>query len=474
MYQQHDLRSKLFNIYQNLDYEYFTTRNSSEYIHNIQTLTAQFTNNIVISGLKGISELFVTFIIISFLLFVNTQLFIVLLVLMLIFILLYDRAFKKKLSGYGQLSNECSDNMIRCLNETVLGFKELRILKCLDFFKSKMLMYSQKYGKAYAVGIIAGNIPRYLFELILFLFLIVCVVYSVMLGDSVSKLLPDLAVFCIAAVRLVPAGNVLSRSLVQLRFSNDCVSRLYQDLNVKIYSQNDAKNKDFSHQFTFLSLELRNLTFKYKKSSSPTLKNVNLMIKKGVSIGIIGKSGSGKSTLVDLMLGLLKPTEGSIYLNQQKAGVDYLLNDIVGYLPQNLFLSDDTIKNNIALGKNSDEIDLNKIDMCLRKSNLHDYVESLENGVESIVGQNGINLSGGQRQRIVLARAFYFDKPVLILDESTSALDESTENLIINELLNSNTTTTIIIISHRLSAISDCDFVYEVENNTVELMQLKS
>lgn len=472
MYQQHNLRSKLFNIYQNLDYEYFTTRNSSEYIHNIQTLTAQFTNNIVISGLKGISEIFITFIIISFLLFVNLKLFIVLLLLMLIFILFYDRIFKKKLSGYGQLSNECSDNMIKCLNETVLGFKELRILKCLDFFKSKMLMYSQRYGKAYAVGIIAGNIPRYLFELILFLFLIVCVIYSVMSGDSVSKLLPDLAVFCIAAVRLVPAGNVLSRSLVQLRFSKDCVSRLYQDLNLKIHSQSDGDsvNKKFSHQFSFISLELRNVTFKYKKSSSPTLKNVNLTIKKGVSIGIIGKSGSGKSTLVDIILGLLKPTEGSIYLNQQKAVVDDLLNNVVGYLPQSLFLSDDTIKNNIALGKNNDEIDLNKLDLCLRKANLYNFVQSQENGVESIVGQNGINLSGGQRQRIVLARAFYFDKPVLILDESTSALDESTENLIINELLNSNTTTTIIIISHRLSAISDCDFIYEVENNTVKII----
>jgi ABC-type multidrug transport system fused ATPase/permease subunit len=473
MDQQHNIRSKLFSIYQNLDYEYFTTRNSSEYIHNIQTLTAQFTNNIVVSGLKGISELFVTFILISFLIYINPFLFSLLFFLMVIFVLLYDRGFKKKLGKFGKDSNVCSDNMIKCLNETVLGFKELKILKKLDYFKTRMLKYSHQYGKSYAVGIIVGNIPRYLFELILFLFLIVSVIYSVYSNKGINNFLPSLAVFCVASIRLVPAGNILSRSLVQLRFSKDCISRLYDDLNIKYVPIESDNSKNTNDDIKFDSLELKDVSFKYKKASNNTLSCVNFKINKGSLIGIVGKSGSGKSTLVDIMLGLLKPTQGTILINNKLVQEDYLLNEIVGYLPQNLFLIDDTIKNNIALGVNENEIDLLKLNTSLRKANLYDYVCELSGGINSAIGQNGINLSGGQRQRIVLARAFYFNKPILILDESTSALDQETEKLIISEIKSLNIDTTIVVISHNISVIKDCDYVYNVSNKCVKLVQEK-
>ena len=472
MHQQHIIRSKLFSVYQNLDYEYFTTRNSSEYIHNIQTLTAQFTNNIVISGLKGLSELFITIIIIAFLIYINPLLFSLLFCLMIIFVIIYDRVFKKKLGFFGKDSNICSDNMIKCLNETVLGFKELKILKKLDFFKSRMLRYSKQYGQSYAVGIIVGNIPRYLFELVLFLFLIITVIYSVYSKENFNNFLPSLAIFCVASIRLVPAGNILSRSLVQLRFSKDCISRLYEDLSLNSAPVISGKPKNFNADIKFESLELKDVSFKYSKASSETLSLVNFKIHKGTSIGIVGKSGTGKSTLVDIILGLLKPTHGKILINNNVVPKDFLLNDIVGYLPQNLFLIDDTIKNNIALGVNENEIDISRLNISLKKANLCDYIISLDNGINTKIGQNGINLSGGQRQRIVLARAFYFDKPILILDESTSALDHETEKLIINELQKLNIDTTIIIISHNHSVIKDCDYVYKVSNNNINLISL--
>lgn len=465
MLKQHLIRSRIFEVYQNLNYESYTKRSSSEYVHNLQTLVSQYTNNILINGIKSISELVVASFIIIFLVYKDPYTFSLLLLFLVTLILLYDRIFRKKLKYFGKISNDSSDKMLQTISESISGFKELKILDKLDFFKQKMDSYSKTYGESFSVGIVLGNIPRYFFELILILFIITCIIYNTLINQNVTALLPIIAVFCFASIRLVPASNILSRFIVQLRFTKDCVERLYDDLKRAKYTSH--KNWKSTEQFRFNKLQFIDVSFRYKNSSNAIFSSINFEISKGDKIGLTGKSGSGKSTLVDLFLGLLTPSEGSLLLNGEKTKYDHLLTNVVAYLPQNYFLINDSIKRNIAIGEYDDSINIDKLRSAITKANLDHYVDTLPDGIDSIVEENGKNLSGGQKQRLVLARAFYFDREVFVLDESTSALDEETEISIVDELCLLDKSITLIFISHNFNTLRVCDKIYKVQDQDI-------
>jgi ABC-type bacteriocin/lantibiotic exporter with double-glycine peptidase domain len=274
--------------------------------------------------------------------------------------------------------------------------------------------------------------------------------------------------FGIASIRLIPSFNQLISCFSHLRFCRDGIRLLAKDiteLRNKEKENNSFLNKEINQIKKFETLELKNISFTYNKKSRINLDNASISIKKNEFIGIMGPSGSGKTTLIDIMLGLLKPDKGQILINNiVLKDTNTFIKSKTAYLPQQAFIIDGSIKENVALGYLNDEIDEKKVLNSLHKAKIASTVLEMNDGINTHIGENGIKLSGGQRQRIAIARAFYHKREVLILDESTSALDERIEEEIINELKLLKKEITLLMIAHRHSSLKHCDKIIEIKN----------
>ena len=384
-------------------------------------------------------------------------------------VFLFEVTSRNKIREAGEIQNRYNVNLIKSVNESVNGIKEIRVFGKENFFKKrieyiteKMMIYSVRSG-------ILTMVPRHLLETVLVFFLVSLVMVSMLIYENLSDILPILGVFSAAALRILPTVTSLTAGIAQLRVNRYGIGFIYKDL--KNYPQKSYSNSDFSKELNskeFLDLEFLNVSFKYPKSSKNALTLVNFKYSSGESIGLIGSSGSGKTTLVNIMLGLLKPNEGEILFNGNSISKNTKTwLDKVAYLPQDIFLIDDKLINNIAIGEKSEKIDRLKITMAIKMAKVDKFVNDLPNGLETIIGQNGLKLSGGQKQRIALARAFYNAKDVIIMDEATSALDSQVEKEIINEIKQLKGKITTFIIAHRLSTLEHCDRIYEIKNGSI-------
>jgi ABC-type multidrug transport system fused ATPase/permease subunit len=277
-------------------------------------------------------------------------------------------------------------------------------------------------------------------------------------------------VFGVASLRLFPAANTLIQSLMQIRYSRDSVLRLYND-HYKLKQLTGIEDHLVSAKIPkqLQVLKLDRVSFTYPHSKFKALNEISLEIKVGESIGLIGPSGSGKTTLVDMLLGLLEPQQGSIQFNGEEVkNVLQQWRSQAAYIPQQVFLIDDTLRHNIAFGIANDEIDNNRLQESLRQSKLLEVVNQLPQGIETVLGERGVRLSGGQRQRVALARAFYHGRNVLVMDEATSALDDQTEQEIVKEINQFKGNKTMIVIAHRLTTLKHCDRIYKLESGRVK------
>ena len=366
--------------------------------------------------------------------------------------------------------------MIQGVNEGLEGLKEIRILGKEGYFHNIVKKNAIQYSKINVKSMVLSSIPKYMMELLMVTFIVTIVLVNLVLSQELKSLLPTLSVFGVAAIRLVPSSNQIMTSIVQIRSGKNSIELLYSDLKKFKGRQKTGIDKikpTFKNDFdsdikSFESLIFDEISYKYPDSDIKVLRNISIKIKSGESIGVIGPSGSGKTTLIDIMLGLLEPRSGSIIVNGEKIGVkNSRWNNRVAYLPQQIFLIDNTLRNNIALGEEENEISDVKVMNAIDQVKLMEVVNQLPNGLDTILGERGVRLSGGQRQRIALARAFYHNRDVLILDESTSALDSKTENEIVKEMRQLKGKKTIIIIAHRLSSLKHCDRIYKLENGCI-------
>lgn len=480
--QQIRLRSELMQAYQSLPFVDYLKRNSSEYIHSTQTLVNHFSDGVVFVGLRAIADVIVAIVILSALAWTNFMAFSLLIGLIGGVLFLYNFVFSKKISKFGRRANSAATKMVQGINEGIEGIKEIRILGKEQYFHRKVQDSSAEYGHNHVKSITISSAPRYLLELTLIIFLVSLVVLSLSTSSDLEKLLPTLAVFGFSAVRLLPAANSLANSIMQLKFNRNSVSRLYSDIkDSQNLTRKDPIEKS-NHSDVFVNFSLQGVYYKYPEGSSDSLSNIDFSIKAGESVGIIGSSGSGKTTLVHMLLALLEPKKGERFLN----GDILTEKDIkvwrsyVAYLPQQVFLIDNSLKLNVALGVNNADIDEEKVKVALNKAKLSGLINELPNGIETMLGEGGVRLSGGQRQRVSLARAFYHERDILIMDESTSALDNETEREIINEIQRLKGSITLIVIAHRLTTVHHCDRIYRLEQGRVisvgspdEVLQLK-
>jgi ABC-type bacteriocin/lantibiotic exporter with double-glycine peptidase domain len=457
------LRSFLMQRFQNLDYTEYLCRNSSEYINSLVSLVGRFGSGVVLSSLKTLSESTVAVILLIFLAVQNLPAMVLLVMMGGMVLLIYDRLFRPRIGVYGERFTEAARSQIQGVQEGIEGLKEIRMLGKTGYFHSKVVTSAKKYAENYSKSQILIFSPRYILESLLVCFVVLLVLGTRWLGHQADEIIPTLAIFGLASLRLMPCAQGISSSLLQLQFNREAVSILHADwVSVNKPQSKPATELSVKNESEpFRELCLGEVSFSYPNAKCVALDSVSLKIKAGESIGIMGSSGSGKTTLVDLLLGLLVPQKGKVLYNDQP--LDDLLGDWrskVAYLPQEVFLVDDTLRRNIALGVSDSDINNERLAESLRKAQLEKLASRMPEGLETMLGERGARLSGGQRQRIALARAFYHGRSILVMDESTSALDSETEKEIVQEIERLKGSMTMIVIAHRQSALKHCDRIY--------------
>ena len=461
------IRAELMKSYQAMSYIEYTQRNSAEYIYNIN-LVASFTQGTLISILRITTEVIVGSLIFLFLVFQDAFVLFMLVILLGSFAFIYDLIFRKKVTQYGKLLNQYSTEMFKNIKESVEGLKELRILGKEDFFFNKVLNNTIGLSKAMKMSDFISSIPRYFLELLMISFVVLLVVFYSLQEKNLELVVPVLTMFAVAAIRLFPSVNQIVSGISRIRFGRPAVSLLYKDIKK---SENIIIEEPLSNMETapeFKSIEVNKISFSYPTRDYKVINDLSFKIKKGDSIGIIGPSGSGKTTLLDILLGLIEVDTGSIFYNGKDLSEHRQeWKSHVAYIPQNIFIIDDNVVHNIALGILDELVDFERLNNAIDQSRLRELMEQMPDGIYTMLGESGVQLSGGQRQRIALARAFYHNRNVIVMDEATSALDNETEKEIVDEINNLKGEKTLIVIAHRLSTVKHCDYIYRIEKGII-------
>ncbi|MBT3737482.1 MAG: ABC transporter ATP-binding protein [Candidatus Marinimicrobia bacterium] len=461
------MRSKLMKSYQSMPYVEYTQRNSSEYIYNMSAV-GTFTQGVLISLLRIVTEVIVGLFIFIFLVFQDPVVLFVLIILLGGFIFLYDFIFRKRIKRYGNLVNVYTTEMLKKINESVHGLKEVRILGNEKYFYNQVMNNATGLSNTMRMKDFISSVPRYFLELIMILFIVVIVVLYSYQGKELELVVPILTMFSIAAIRLFPSVNQIVGGITHIRFGRPIVALLCKDLKAADRYNFDQKINIKDEVSAFESIELRDVSYAYPSRKLKVIDGLSIKIKKGDSVGIIGPSGSGKTTLLDILLGLIEVDIGSVLFNGKDLNkYDHEWKSHVAYIPQNIFIIDNTIARNIALGEPDDLIDHTRLDNSINQSKLAELINQMPEGVNTLLGEDGIQLSGGQRQRIALARAFYHNRDILVMDEATSALDNETELEIVNEIKLLKGNKTLIVIAHRLSTVKHCDYIYRIDKGKI-------
>ena len=464
------MRTMLIAKYQYLYYLDFLKEDKSEYIFNANTLASSF-SKLLISFLKFVGEFIIALVIIMYLFYQNFYVTLTVILILFLLYFIYDRVFKKKLNIYGESLNKSASLIYKFISEALIGLKEIRVLGKEKHFYSKIKESSKKWNNAYEKTFLISVMPKYFFEYIFIIFTVLFTLIIFFMDKDLNSYLPLIAIFIIAGIRLFPISNSILQSILELRLGRNTIIRL--DNVISQMPETKWKNSDLDKKLNhenikFEKISLKNISFKYPNSKNLIFDKVNLEIKSGSIIGITGKSGIGKSTLIDLFLGIIEPSDGNVEINGNNLKDKlYLIKDYCSYIPQQLFIIDGDICENVALGVSKNQINKSKVLDSLKKANLSNFIESLPNGIETNIGENGIKISGGQRQRLGLARSFYFEKPVLIFDEATSALDQQNENEIMQNIGDLKGKKTIVIISHKKELLNFCNEIYEIDDQQI-------
>jgi len=472
---QISLRTSLMKSYQNMSYQKFISYDSSDAISNITILTMYFTNNVLYSTLKASAELLLACFIISFLLFINPILVLILIGGLGFLVISYSSYFRNLMNSYGKKINLANSRAIQAVKQALEGLKEIRVLGKENFFFSRLEDNSKQYANLHANSVLITTASKYFIEFSVMSFFIVTIsASSFFISNETSNVLGVIGMFAFAAIRLLPGITVVSSAILQLRTQKNTVDRLYEvieDLRLKINKGKSIKAPEVSvpeFGLSFSSISLKNISYSYPSSKKMALEDISMKIYNGESIGIIGTSGSGKTTLIDIFLGLLKPDSGKVLIDD--ISIENNLDSwrrMAAYIPQETLMINESLKSNIKLSENLHSEDEKKLSTIISQARLKDVVKNLPNGIESNLGEGGINLSGGQRQRVSLARAIFHNRELLVFDEATSALDSVTEDEVMSEIKKIKGTKTLLIIAHRQDTLKFCDRIFELKDGKI-------
>ena len=457
------LATRLFSVYMNEPYSFHLGRN----VAIIQRAVRNDVDScyIVVRSLLQMLAEFIICIVLAGLLFVTDPVMAAFMAVLLItcvgvVVILSKNAVKK----LGIKDMEYTTKMNQWILQGVGGIKEIRILNREPYFVDSFKEHCYKSSECNKKQQLFSLLPRMFTETVCIAGVMLWIVILTVRGENLIDTVPTLAVFAVSAFRLLPSVGKINTYLAEYHFYKPRVDFLYEDL-MDINEEMTSQSRDDMIPFTFEhSIELENVSFRYANTDEDIFSDVNMKINEGESVGIVGPSGAGKTTLVDVIMGLLKAGSGDIKVDG-KSIYENLRGwySIIGYVPQSIYLADDTIRSNIAFGMDEEKIDDTKIEEVIRKAQLETFIKSLPNGLDTIVGDRGVRLSGGQRQRIGIARALYAEPKLLVLDEATSALDNDTEAAVMDAVDALHGEITMIIIAHRLTTIEKCDKIIRVD-----------
>ncbi|WP_434264862.1 ABC transporter ATP-binding protein [Aliarcobacter cryaerophilus] len=453
----HNFAFMLFKNYTNLPYKIFVKRNSAELVKTIVN-EASHLSLYIQNVLMMLSEVFTILLLYFLLLIVNWQMTLVLTIFLGIKVFLLILALKNKIKKEGIKRADMQSKFYKILNETFGNFKIIKLIQNEEKLYNEFSNASYGYSRANIVNNTINQLPKLSLETIGFSVLIAIVVYILFKYDNASFVLPIISMYALALYRILPALNRILSSYNTILFLSKSLDIVYDELSY-IPPKEGKDSIEFKDR-----IELKNISFEYIKDKK-VLENINLVINKGDKIAFVGESGSGKSTLVDLIIGLYKPLSGKINIDDKELDSQNIraYRSKVGYIPQAIYLFDGTVAENVAFGY---EYDKENIIEVLKKANIYDFLSSKE-GIDTLVGEGGIQLSGGQKQRIGIARALYSNPEILVLDEATSALDNEIEAKIMDEIYDASKDKTLIIIAHRLSTVGKCERIIRIDGGKI-------
>lgn len=464
------LSVKLLEKYLQADYLYHIKTNTSELLRNIKTTVPLIFSSVLGPMITLTSEALLMFIVLSLLMIVEPVATLIVIVLFGFVASIYYKSIKKKSRYYGELRIRHEGETFKWINQSLGGIREVRLLGREAFFTNQCGFHYNQLADIAVYEHLISQAPRLFLEALMVATLMLIIIVLMLQGSSNAHILPILVLFGAAAFRLMPAANRILSSVITLKFTVPAIDLIYNNMAEleskynKLHPNSGTNGNIELHD----AIYLKNITFSYPETKDNALENISLRIPKNKSVGVMGPSGSGKTTLLNIILGLLKPTKGHIFIDQ----VDMYDNlrgwqMMIGFVPQDIYLTDDSIKRNVAYGLDDKDIDESLVWKALEMAQLDAFIKSLPDGLHTFVGERGVKVSGGQRQRIGIARALYHNPKVLIFDEATSALDLDTEKEVRQSIESLANKKTIIIVAHRLSTIEKCDIVYKLEKGII-------
>lgn len=463
-----ELSGRLMRSYMEKPYPFHLEKNSSEVLQNV-TFEVNKLYDLILYGMELISDLLMIAMISVFLFLKDPVISLVVVALLGSCSLFLVGCMRGRAETYGRQNQIYNSRMLQAVHQAMGGIKEIKLMAREAYFVQAYEENGRRYASSLKRSQFLQYVPRYLIETVCVCGILTVVLVRLRMGVEIRELVPQLSVFAVAAFRLLPSVNQVNRLLSNIFFLAPSVSRIYEDMEKAGLRPSGNRSKG-----TYEELEpsgkifFQNVSFGYPGSGREVLSHVDIEIPVGSSVGFIGSSGAGKTTFVDLLLGLLRPDGGRILYGEQDIQ-DYKESwgRKLGYIPQSIFLSDDTIQRNVAFGIPDSMIDETKVWSALQKAQLEEFVRTLEDGLDTRIGEAGVRLSGGQRQRIGIARALYQEPEILVLDEATSALDAETERAVMDAVEHLRGSCTLLMIAHRTSTLAACDRIYRVGDGGV-------
>lgn len=466
---QMKLSTRLLSAYMKEPYTFHLNNNIAVLQRSLHEDTSRFMQ-VILYALELVAELVVCLALVIYLLAVSKSITIIVLGFMAVFVggfLLTTRKYSRRL---GLENQGYQGKIFQWMNQALGGIKEIKILERETYFTDEFQKYWKKYARGLRIARTISILPKYTVEAVSMTGLLIAIIVKILFGEADTVyFISQLAAFAVAAMRLMPSVGRINEHATNMLYAFPSVELVYHDLvGIESYiEKQDDEPKEAGWRLRE-SIRVQDVSYHYPDMEEWVLEDVNFSIKKGTTVAFIGSTGSGKTTMVDIILGLLTPQKGAVMADEinihEKAKTFHAQ---VGYIPQTIYLSDDTIRNNIAFGVRQENIDEKAVLAAMEKAQLGEFVDSLPMGLDTIVGDRGVRLSGGQRQRIGIARALYHDPEILVLDEATSALDNETESAVMEAIEHLQGMKTMIIIAHRLTTIRNVDVIYEVADGKV-------
>ena len=465
-----NLATRLLTTYMNEPYTFHLSKNIAEMQRCLQTDTSQFMS--LINSCLQLAVEFVTCLALGVYLFHTSHSITVLIGLLLgLCVFIFFIISKKVSSKLGRQNEFYNAKLFQWINQSLGGIKEVKILQREKYFIDSYRTNYKKVIWGARVNELLAAVPKYIVETVAIVGLVLAIIVKLLFGHgALETFVPQMAVFAVAAFRLLPSVGKINAYVNNVMYTKASLDMIYQDLceiekNKPIEVEWEGKTENWKFMKGVFA---EHITYHYPDSDTEVLHDITLKIPKGKTVALIGPSGAGKTTLAAIILGLLPPVSGVVRMDDKNVYENLRSwRQKLGYIPQSIYLSDDTIRNNVAFGIYEEQIDEDAIWKALEKAQLKEFVQGLEKGLDTYVGDRGVRLSGGQRQRIGIARALYHDPEILVLDEATSALDSSTEQAVMESIESLQGLKTMVIIAHRLTTIKNADLIYEVVEGKV-------